>query len=113
MLVLAAADPAQPYGAAISWPKVEGRPNRSAGAYVILDGGQLACFVERGGKSIVVFDRESSWVDGLKRLVEQNNIRLEVAQINSKPAAENPELRQGLLDAGFVAGYKGLSWKAS
>ena len=37
-LVLAAADPAQPYGAALPWPKREGqerRPSRVAGAYVV------------------------------------------------------------------------------
>ena len=57
-LVLAAADPAQPYGAAIAWPKrAGGRAARVAGAYVVLLGGEPALFVERGGKSLVAAPR--------------------------------------------------------
>ena len=49
-LVLAAADPAQPYGAALPWPKLAGgRAARVAGAQVVLLGGEPALFVERGG----------------------------------------------------------------
>ena len=49
-LVLAAADPAQPYGAALPWPKRAGaRAARVAGAQVVLLGGEAALFVERGG----------------------------------------------------------------
>ena len=51
--VLAAADPAQPYGAALAWPKRAGaRAARVAGAYVVLIGGE-AGLVERGGKTLV------------------------------------------------------------
>ena len=53
-LVLAAADPAQPYGAALPWPKRAGaRAARVAGAYVVLLGGEAALFVERGGRTLV------------------------------------------------------------
>src|SRR5207253_1588563 len=53
-LVLAAADPAQPYGAVIPWPKRAGaRAARVAGAHVVLLGGEPALFVERGGRSLV------------------------------------------------------------
>ena len=53
-LVIAAADPAQPYGAALPWPKrAGGRAARVAGAQVVLLGGEPALFVERGGRSIV------------------------------------------------------------
>ena len=53
-LVLAAADPAQPYGAALPWPKrSEGRAARVAGAYVVLLGGEPALYIERGGRSLV------------------------------------------------------------
>ena len=53
-LVLAAADPAQPYGAVIPWPKRSGaRAARVAGAHVVLLGGEPALFVERGGRSLV------------------------------------------------------------
>jgi ATP-dependent Lhr-like helicase len=54
-LILAATDPAQPYGAALAWPKrAEGRrPARTAGAYVLLRDGDPVIYVERGGKGIV------------------------------------------------------------
>ncbi|MEZ5166400.1 MAG: hypothetical protein R2695_07875 [Acidimicrobiales bacterium] len=38
-VVLGATDPAQPYGAALSWPESAGRPSRSVGAYVVLQAG--------------------------------------------------------------------------
>src|SRR5439155_20819349 len=53
-LVLAAADPAQPYGAALPWPKRAGaRAARVAGAYVVSLGGEPVLYVERGGRSLV------------------------------------------------------------
>jgi len=55
-LVLAAVDPAQPYGAALRWPepRTEGarRPARTAGAYVVLAGGEPVVYLERGGKAL-------------------------------------------------------------
>jgi ATP-dependent Lhr-like helicase len=69
-LVLAAADPAQPYGAALPWPERvvdEGgtsghKPGRKAGALCVLVEGELVLYVERGGKSLL------SWTDDLGRL---------------------------------------------
>jgi ATP-dependent helicase Lhr and Lhr-like helicase len=54
-LILAATDPANPYGAALPWPKrAEGRrPARTAGAYVLLRDGAPLVYVERGGRGIV------------------------------------------------------------
>ncbi|HEX2086575.1 MAG TPA: DEAD/DEAH box helicase [Solirubrobacteraceae bacterium] len=55
-LVLAATDPAQPYGAALPWPKrredERKRPARAAGAYVVLLGAEPVLYVERGGKAL-------------------------------------------------------------
>ena len=62
-VVLAAADPAQPYGAALPWPDRPGetpsshRPGRKAGALVVLVDGSLALYVERGGRTLL------SWTD--------------------------------------------------
>jgi ATP-dependent Lhr-like helicase len=65
-LVIAAADPAQPYGAALAWPKREGqerRPARVAGAYVVLVEDQPVLYVERGGRGLLTFlDRSSAAV---------------------------------------------------
>ena len=52
-LVLAAADPAQPYGGVLPWPKrAAARAARVAGAHVVLLGGVAALYVERGGRSL-------------------------------------------------------------
>jgi ATP-dependent Lhr-like helicase len=68
-VVLAAADPANPYGAALPWPErevdpVQGersatahRPGRKAGALAVLVDGALTLYVERGGKTLL------SWTD--------------------------------------------------
>src|SRR5262249_62142866 len=63
-LVLAAADPAQPYGSVLPWPRRAGaRAARVAGAYVVLLGGRPALFVERGGKSMVPLqDPDPEWL---------------------------------------------------
>jgi ATP-dependent helicase Lhr and Lhr-like helicase len=56
-IVLAATDPAQPYGAALPWPRREGdakRPQRAAGALVVLAGSEPVLYVERGGRGILV-----------------------------------------------------------
>jgi ATP-dependent Lhr-like helicase len=55
-VVLAAADPANPYGAALPWPG-EGahRPGRKAGALVVLVDGELVWFLERGGRSLLSY----------------------------------------------------------
>ncbi|MCM2257411.1 MAG: DEAD/DEAH box helicase [Vicinamibacteria bacterium] len=55
-VVLAAADPANPYGAALSWPKEGGaRLARDAGAHVVVVEGALAAFVPRGERDVVLF----------------------------------------------------------
>jgi ATP-dependent helicase Lhr and Lhr-like helicase len=59
-VVLAAADPANPYGAALPWPTSStespgARPGRKAGALVVLVDGRLAWFLERGGRSLLTF----------------------------------------------------------
>ena len=52
-LVLAAADPAQPYGGVLPWPKrAAARAARVAGAHVVLLGGEAVLYVERGGRSL-------------------------------------------------------------
>jgi ATP-dependent Lhr-like helicase len=109
-LVLAAADPAQPYGAALAWPKRAGaRAARVAGAYVVLLDGEPALFVERGGRSLVPLrEPEESWLrSALEALVanmpRMRLKRLAVERFDGQPVAET-ELLPLLLDAGFLAG---------
>jgi ATP-dependent Lhr-like helicase len=51
-VVLAATDPANPYGAALPWPEAAGRAQRAAGVHVALADGQLAAYVHRGEKDL-------------------------------------------------------------
>lgn len=58
-IVLAAADPANAYGAALSWPEPpEGsthKPGRKAGSLVVLVDGELTLYMERGGKTLLIW----------------------------------------------------------
>jgi len=109
-LVLAAADPAQPYGAALPWPKLSGgRAARVAGAHVVLLGGEAALFVERGGRSLVSLrEPDEEWLrPALAALVEhvktKRGQRLAVERFDGEPVADT-ELMPLLLEAGFLAG---------
>ncbi len=61
-LVLAAVDPAQPYGAVLPWPRREGQtrgPARVAGAYVVFVEHEPVLYLERGGRGIVTLIPEA------------------------------------------------------
>ncbi len=112
-VALAAVDPAQPYGASLRWPDTDGRPARTAGAWVVLVDGEPAVYLERGGKSLVGFEaasRDDRWVDPLVELVRSGRVRtLEIAKIDGEPASDSP-LAETLAGAGFVKAYKGYTW---
>jgi ATP-dependent Lhr-like helicase len=67
-VVLAACDPANPYGAALPWParppKEDGgaghQPGRKAGALVVLLAGELVLYVERGGRTLLCWSEDPS-----------------------------------------------------
>ncbi|PIE27269.1 MAG: hypothetical protein CSA58_05215 [Micrococcales bacterium] len=114
---LAAADPANPYGAALGWPPVaEGthRPGRRAGALVVLAGGQLLAYLERGGKTLLTWTEDPAMVraaaESVARAVHGGAVgRLTVARINGQPALSTSDpARDALLAAGFVAAPSGL-----
>jgi ATP-dependent Lhr-like helicase len=109
-LVLAAADPVQPYGAVLPWPKRAGaRAARVAGAYVVLLGGRAVLFVERGGRSMVPLqDPEPDWLRvALSALVDHarrfSRKRLAVERFDGEPVSES-EFLPLLVEAGFLAG---------
>ena len=57
-VVLAATDPANPYGTALSWPDRAGgghRPGRKVGATIVLVEGAPALYLEKGGRSLLTF----------------------------------------------------------
>src|SRR5205085_7283167 len=109
-LVLAAADPAQPYGAALPWPRRSGaRAARVAGAQVVLLGGEAALFVERGGRSLVPLrEPDEEWLrPALAALVEHVRAggakRLAEERFAGEPVGAT-EVMTLLLELGFLAG---------
>jgi ATP-dependent Lhr-like helicase len=112
-LVLAATDPAQPYGAALAWPESAGggRPARVAGAFVVLVQGHAAAWLDRRGHHLVTFgaaDGDNRWIDAIVHLVKDGRLRsLELRRIDGAPAGESPYVG-ALRSAGFADGYRGL-----
>ena len=109
-LVLAAADPAQPYGAALPWPKRAGaRAARVAGAYVVSLGGEPVLYVERGGRSLVPLrDPSDAWLRpalvALVAHVRRGGVkRLAVERFDGEPVVDTDAM-QLLVEAGFLAG---------
>ncbi len=121
--LLAAADPANPYGAALPWPRrgeADRRPfQRAAGAYVVLVDGVAALYLERGGSTLQTLpafddpDVASAAVQGIAALVRSGRSKdLVIRKVDGVPVADSPT-RQRLLDAGFVTGYRGLTLRGS
>jgi len=113
-VVLAATDPAQPYGAALPWPESAGRPARQAGAHVVLVDGELVAFLERGGHSLSTFAATAEhpeWATLLQDLVHRRRHRsLEIRKVDGQPVLESP-CAEVLRAAGFKDGYKGLVFR--
>ena len=110
VLVLAAADPAQPYGAAVPWPRRAGaRAARVAGAWVVLLDGEAVLFVERGGRSLVPLrEPEPEWLrPALAALVAHVRSggakRLAVERFDGVPVVESDAMIL-LVESGFLAG---------
>ena len=116
--LLAAADPAQPYGAALPWPPRPGetaaghRPGRKAGAITVLHDGDLVLYVERGGKTLL------SWSDdpevlgpcaaALAGAVRDGALgRVTVEKADGGAVGDSP-LAQALESAGFRPTPRGL-----
>ena len=111
--MLAASDPAQPFGASLSWPESSGRPSRRAGALVVLDDGEPVVYIERGGKSLITFaaaDRSDGWANALAEVIQTGRTRLEITTIDGQPARQSSTIA-ALEEAGFVRGYRGWSWR--
>jgi ATP-dependent Lhr-like helicase len=110
-VVLAATDPAQPYGATLPWPESAGRPARASGALVVLGEGEPLCFVERGGRSLWTFpaaEERPRWVGALAGRVRSGRVRQhEVQTVDGEPVRTSP-WADPLRRAGYVDGYRGL-----
>jgi ATP-dependent Lhr-like helicase len=95
-LVLAATDPANPYGASLPWPKLEGgrRPGRTPGAHLLLRDGEPLVFIERGGRGLL----------RLKPLADQELEEAMRALADAVVAGQLPKLAIEKLDGEAVIG---------
>jgi ATP-dependent Lhr-like helicase len=114
-LVLPATDPAQPYGAALKWPDVDGkRVARTAGAYVVLCDAAPVLYVERAGKGIQVLaepgdPRIRDAFTALAEFVRAGRIKkLDLERLDGA-AAVGSEHEELLVELGFRLGPKKLT----
>jgi ATP-dependent Lhr-like helicase len=128
-VVLAAADPANPYGAALSWPsrkdgddggdEASHRPGRKAGALVALVDGELTWFLERGGRSLLSFtddaEAHAAAATALAELVSAGRVQsLLVEKVNGASvlepggAGQRVAVQDALVSAGFSRTPRGL-----
>jgi len=123
-VVLAAVDPAQPYGAALAWPERPNgsagdsrRPMRTPGAYVVLSGGEPVLYVERGGRGLqTLVDADDPRIErALVALVEQVRSgrlkRIALEKVDGEAAIDSP-LSSLLVALGFQQGPRRLTLSA-
>jgi len=115
-VTLAATDPANPYGAALGWPAIEGvthRPGRKAGGLVVLVDGELTLYLERGGRTALAFtDDDARLAAAATDLAETSKRRrletLTIEQVNGE-FVYGTAVGRALRTAGFVESPKGLT----
>jgi len=118
-VVLAACDPANPYGAGLPWPDREGhRPGRKAGALVVLVGGALIFYVERGGKTLLSFSEDPTKLApaaaALARSVQQGLLgKLTVERADGAHIFGSVRVSEALQEAGFRMTPQGLRLRPS
>lgn len=121
-VVLAAADPANAYGAALSWPEpptgAGHKPGRKAGALVVLVDGELTLYMERGGKTLLSWPTEpdapalQAASDALAAAARAGSLgTVTVERINGTAALTSP-LSRALEASGFHATPRGLRLRA-
>jgi ATP-dependent Lhr-like helicase len=116
--LLAAIDPANPYGVLMPWPEAGGGvpPKRSAGAWVILVAGKPVLYLAPGGRHLVSFPASLTEEGGelglalaaLGRLPRMGRRRLLIRTVDGESALTSP-LRARMLSAGFEADYDALA----
>jgi len=119
-VVLAAADPAQPYGASLPWPGTFGetahRPGRKAGALVVLVDGAAVLYVERGGRSLLSFTDErgelQAAAEALAGAVHEGWLGTLAVERADGVGSLGSALADVLTEAGFRVTPKGLRLRA-
>ncbi|HEU4975815.1 MAG TPA: DEAD/DEAH box helicase [Baekduia sp.] len=120
-IVLAATDPAQPYGASLPWPKrrdsERAAPARAQGASVVLAGAEPVLYVERGGRGLqVLVERDDPRLrpalDALAALVTgDRRHKLSLERVDGEPVVGS-DLEALLIEVGFRAGPRKLTLSA-
>ncbi|MDX6727470.1 MAG: ATP-dependent helicase Lhr and Lhr-like helicase [Baekduia sp.] len=122
-IVLAATDPAQPYGASLPWPKrrddtdPRAKPARAAGAYVVLAGAEPVLYVERGGRGLQVLvqredERLRPALEALAAFVTgDRRHKLSLERVDGE-AIVGSDLELLLIEIGFRAGPRKLTLSA-
>jgi ATP-dependent Lhr-like helicase len=116
-VLLAAADPAQPYGAALPWPRRDDERSpgqRAAGAYVVLVDGDAVLYIERGGRSLVTLPAADDGEVLLAALPALKDLlspigplrELVIERVDRDPVASSPIAEQ-LRAIGFRQAYRG------
>ncbi len=111
-IMMAATDPANPYGAILKWPVLENRMlSRAVGAHVILVNGALVAYIGRGEKQLTTFlpdDEPSRGLAGreiarrLASMVRDGARRaLLISEVDGAPVARSP-LAPFLVEEGFA-----------
>ena len=116
--VLAATDPANPYGAALPWPERDGghKAGRKAGALVVLVDGNLALYVEKGGRTLLSYrddpEEMRPAVDALALAAREGILGRLTVQKADGEAIEDSPFADALLHAGFRLTSRGLRLRA-
>jgi ATP-dependent Lhr-like helicase len=115
--LLAAVDPANPYGSLLPWPQTSAetrrRPRRISGAWVILHGGRLAAYVHTGGMGLLSFEpmQDGEVVravgESLRGLASRYRRSLRLTRIDGEPATKSP-FATVLKESGFRPNYNDL-----
>ncbi len=117
--ILAATDPANPYGASLPWPKPPSgrRPARAAGAHVLLRDGEPLVYVERGGRGILRLTQLSdadlaAAAQALADAVTAGRLpKLGIEKLDGEPVIGSGH-EEALLSAGFSRGPRKLTASA-
>jgi ATP-dependent Lhr-like helicase len=116
-LLLAATDPANPYGASLSWPKRDWidagesgrggrRPSRTPGAYVLLRDGEAQLYCERGGRGLLRLARleDDALVDAISELADAAREGL-IPKLGIERLDGEPVIGSGYEESLIAAGF--------
>lgn len=114
LIVLAASDPANPYGGILPWPDSEGtRLARDAGAYVLLLNGKLVGYLDKGRRGLTLLEKSPDLFGALSRAladVASRHRRLTLVTVDGQPASVSP-LASPLSEWGFATAPRGLTYR--